>query len=263
MSRARSFTLGVLLLFTAVDVMRAQDPIKVEPRKIIATANATAFVVPDAARLTFSVSTTEGTDKSIGDANASHVKRIKDGITALKLDQSLIEMHVLPSTISTIVTSPQNPMAIKVPQSKKAQSIFQVLIRDRNLEKLRSAVARVAETAADLGATGLEPDSVARTLRLPRPLGIPMDETETVVGPNIEWLALSGAEARRTAVRNAYKEALADAQTIADQAKLTITEVTVTPEDTPLFRLRLRTEPVGPENAIIPVKVQVRVVCTY
>jgi hypothetical protein len=265
MYRAVRFSeLCLLLGAVATTPALGQEPPTSEVRKIIATGTATTFVAPDAARVTFMVATTEGTEKSIREANASHVKRIKDGLAALPLDNALVEMHILPSSFSTIVTSPQNPAAARVPQNKKAQSIFQVIVRDKNLDKLRTTVARIAETATDLGGVAIEPDNPLKTIRLPRALAGVAEETETVPGPIIEWLAFGSGDARRAGIRRAYDDAIADAQAIAGSAKLHVLEATVTvPDETPLLRIQLRSQAGAADNALIPIRVQVRVTCRY
>ena len=244
---------------------QGQEVAKSEGRKVVATATVTVFVAPDAARLTFAVTTTEGTQRSAQDANAAQVKRVKEAIAALPLDHATVEMHVLPSSFSMMVTSPQNPTAARVPQSKKAQSVFQVIVRDRNLDKLRAAVGKIAETAADHGGTAIEPENPLRTtLRLPARLAGAAEETETVAGPAIEWVSFGNASARRDAIKRALADALADAQAVAETDKLKVAEVTVTGSDElPLLRFRPRGEIVAAETALIPIRVQVRVTCSY
>jgi uncharacterized protein YggE len=53
-----------------------QEAAKSEGRKVVASATATAFVAPDAARVTFAITTTEGTQRSAQEANAAQVKRM-------------------------------------------------------------------------------------------------------------------------------------------------------------------------------------------
>jgi uncharacterized protein YggE len=255
-------TLALWLAAVGAAPLWGQETPKAEGRKIVATSTVTVSVPPDAARLSFFVATTEGTEKSIREANDSHVKRVKDAVAGLPVEQSTIELHTLPASFSTNVPAGQNPMAVRVPQSKKAQTIVQVIVRDQNLDKLRSTVARIAETATDLGATGVEPENPLRTIRLARPLGGAAEETEPVPRPSIEWLSSGGGAARRAALRKAFEDALADAQAIAGDAKLTVAEIQVTPEDSPLLRLTSRNETV-PQNALISIKVQVRVTCSY
>jgi uncharacterized protein YggE len=256
--------LVLVCAMTALTASPAQEPPKVEGRRIVATGTITVSVPPDAARLTFLVTTTEGTEKSIREANESHVKRIKDAIVALPVEQPTIETHLLPASFGAIVTVQQQNPPVRVPQSKKAQTIVQITVRDKNLDKLRTTVAKIGETATDLGGTGIEPNDPLRAIRLPPQLGGPAEQTEPVSGPTIEWLALGSGAARRAALRQAYEEALADAQAIAgDSKELKVAEVYVMPEDSPLVRYRPRGEATVTENAAVPIKVQVRVTCTY
>jgi len=242
-----------------------QDAAKSEGRKVVASATATAFVAPDSARVTFAITTTEGTQRSAQEANAQQVKRVKEAIAALPLDHATVEMHVLPASFSVIVTSQQNPTAVRVPQSKKAQSVFQVVVRDKNLEKLQAAVRKIAETAADQGGTAIEPENPLRTtLRLPARLGGAAEETETVAGPGIEWVSLGNREARRDAIKRALADALADAQAVAGSENLKVIEVNVTGSDeSPLLRSRVLSGTGAAETALIPIRVQVRVTCGY
>jgi hypothetical protein len=182
----------------------------------------------------------------------------------MPLDHAAVEMHVLPSSLSVIVTSPQNPTAARVPQSKKAQSVFQVIVRDKNLDKLQAAVRKIAETAADQGGTAIEPENPRATFRLPARLGGAAEETETIAGPGIEWISLGNREARRDAIKRALADALADAQAVAGSEKLKVIEVNVTGSDeSPLLRSRLLSGTGAAEAAFISIRVQVRVTCGY
>ena len=64
------------------------------------------------------------------------------------------------------------------------------------------------------------------------------------------------------AIMSTVRQALADAQAIAGDAKLTVAEVQITPEDSPLVRLLPRGDS-APQHALVAIKVQVRVTCSY
>src|SRR5437879_1335444 len=80
MSFTRQFTLlliGCWLTAAALPGICQNTPKKEGP-SVVATATATAHVKPDAARVTFNVITTEGSDKSAREANDKQIKRVKD-----------------------------------------------------------------------------------------------------------------------------------------------------------------------------------------
>ena len=125
-------------------------------------------------------------------------------------------------------------------QSKRAQSIFQVTLKDKDLDKLRKAAGKIAETAADNGGTSVDADTnPVQGFRIRRggrfgpggPGGGIVDEPDPIAGPTTEWLATSPAEARREAIRRAVMEAPADAEAATGSTKLTVVEISVTGAD--------------------------------
>jgi uncharacterized protein YggE len=264
-------TVAVLVgwfLLTVAPVL-GDEPAKGEGRKVIASAAATAYVKPDSARLTFVVTTTEAGDKSAREANEKHLKTLKDALAALDLGKTEVEVNALPTTVTTLMGTPQNPGGPRPVQGKKAQSVVQVTVRDKDLDKLRKAVGKLAETAMENG--GVSPDAdlnYPRGFRIRRgapfgPGGPIDDDPEPVTGPNIEWLASAPGEARREAIRRATKDALADAEAAAGGAKLTVLEINVGGSDDGPTRYRQRGDVTTADAALIPIRVEVRVTCSY
>jgi uncharacterized protein YggE len=257
------------LLLTVAPAL-GDEPAKGEGRKVIASATATAYVKPDSARLTFVVTTTEAGDKSAREANEKHLKTLKDALAALDLGNTEVEVSALPTTVTTLMGTPQNPGGPRPVQGKKAQSVVQVTVRDKDLDKLRKAVGKLAETALENG--GLSPDAdlnYPRGFRIRRggapfgPGGPVDDDPEPVPGPSIEWLATSPGEARREAIRRATKDALADAEAAAGGAKLNVLEINVGGSDDVPMRYRVRGDVTTSDAALIPIRVEVRVTCSY
>ena len=268
-ARATAAVLVGWLLMTVAPAL-GDEPAKAEGRKVIASASATAYVKPDAARLTFIVSTTEAGDKSARDANEKHLKTLKDALAAADVGKAEVEVNVLPTTVSTLMGAPPNPGGPRPVTGKKAQSVVQVTVRDKDLDKLRKAVGKLAETALENG--GVAPDGdnggLPRGFRIrrgggfgPGGLGID-DDPEPIPGPTIEWLATSAGDARRDAIRRATKDALADAEAAAGGAKLTVVEINVGASDDTTFRSRARAD-ITTDTALIPIRVDVRVTCAY
>jgi uncharacterized protein YggE len=249
-----------------------EEPAKHDGRKVVATGTATAHVKPDAARVTFVITTTETADKSAREANDKHVKTVKDALAAVALDKVEMEVNVLPTTITTLTVPAQNPGGPPMVQSKRAQSIFQVTLKDKDLDKLRKAAGKIAETAADNGGTSVDADAnPVRGFRIRRgggfgpggPGGGIVDDPDPITGPTTEWLATSPAEARREAIRRAVKDAQADAEAATGSTKLTVVEITVTGSDDALVRYRMRGGDIGTDSALVPIRVEVRITYSY
>jgi uncharacterized protein YggE len=251
-------------LFLAAWPAHAQDSIKSEDRKVTATATATTFVRPDSARLTFVIATAEAADKSAREANEKQVKKVKDALKAVTLGKLDVEVSVLPTTTGTLGISPETPGGARPVVGKLAQTVFEVVVREKDVDKLQDAVRRLAEAASDNGATGPDNDdrSTLSRLRLPRRPGVP-EEPEPIAGPTIEWVAAEVDEARHDAIKRATKEALANAQAAVGDAKLKVLEIKVsTLDDAPTrFRLLGQTNLAG--AARIPVRAMVDVICSY
>jgi uncharacterized protein YggE len=260
---------GWLVLGTVIAL--GTEPAKNEGPKVVATGMATVNVKPDAARVTFVITTTEAADKSAREANDKHVKTVKDALAGVALDKVEMEISVLPTTITTLMVPPQNPGAPPMAKGKRAQSIVQVTLRDKDLDKLRKAAGKIAETAADNGGTALDNDTnYARPFRVrrgpgggfggPGALG---DDPDPVTGPTIEWLATNPTEARKEAIRRAVKDAQSDAEAATGSTKLTLVEITVTGSDDAPVRYSVRDDTSGTDSALIPIRVRVRITFSY
>lgn len=268
---AAVFLCGWLMLATVCAL--ADEPAKNEGRKVVVSGSATVNVKPDAARVTFVINTTEAADKSAREANEKHIKTVKEALNGVALDKVAMEINLLPTTITTLVAPPQNPGAPPVTKNKRAQSIIQVTLTDKDLDKLQKAAGKIAETAADNGGTSPDEDGTStqmfRIRRGPRGFGpgggvgvVGVDDTDPVSGPTIEWLATNPTEARREAIRRAVKDAQADAEAATGTAKLTVVEINVTGGDEVPLRSRLR-DTSTTDNALIPIFVRVRITYAY
>jgi uncharacterized protein YggE len=241
-------------------------PGKSTGRKIVVNASATVQVKPDAARLTFAI-TTEAPQK-VREANDKQVKKLKDSLAALAFRN--VEVRVVPQSVTTMTTGPLPGMRgpggpgfgalpggqAPAVQSKQVQSLFFVTVREKDLDKLREMVTKLADVAEENGGTAIASDDTYRS-PLSRRLA---SETH---GPRIDWLAEHTGEVRREAIRKAVKEAQARAQAAVGDARLEVTEIQVFgAEDSPVpYRLRGDLGP--PDSGLVPVAVRVQVTYSY
>ncbi|MFL5329267.1 MAG: SIMPL domain-containing protein [Gemmataceae bacterium] len=239
---------------------------KPEGPRVVATSTAFSYVKADTARITFTVTANEPIDRSAREANENQVKKIRDALTALPLNKVEMDVQVVPAAMGVMVTGQANLGGPSV-QSRKAQSLFQVTVRDTDFEKLREAVSRIAESACENGgrAPAETDSSPTRSWRLPRMVGGGAEEEpEAVAGPSIEWLANATEAPRRDAIRRAVKEATADAEAAAGSNKLTVVEVMVNSENAAEHYTWMSTNTTPtPKAGLVRVAVQVRVTCTY
>jgi uncharacterized protein YggE len=257
----------VILCWLVVGVVpgRGAESAKNKARKVTATATATAHVKPDSARISFAVTTDETTAKSAREAHDKQVKKIKEALAALPLKKMAIEVEVVPSPLATLLSAQPNPGGVRAPQGKRARSIFYVTVREKDLGKLRGAVVKLAEVAADNGGKPVKADDFLPVRRIRRLGGLGgADEQEAAPAPTIEWLAAEGGAARREAVRRAVRDALADAQAAVGEAKLQVVEIDVLAGKERAQRvIRLRDTSDDAESSLILIQVEVRVTCSY
>lgn len=236
-----------------------QEPAKAEGRRIVAHATATSYVEPDGARLTFLLTTAEVADKSARDLSEKQIKKLQDVLAALPLDSAKVDVKFSPYSVSAMAT-PADPPAVRTVGSKRVQHLFQVTVRERNLTKLRNAVVRIGEAVLENGGSGLVAESPFRTaIRFPRAAAA--REEEPVPGPSIEWLVSDPAKARRDAIRQATREAIADAEAAAADGKVTVVEVDVSTREDTSVSFRNVVDLTGSGNIQIPIRVQVSVTC--
>ena len=109
-------------------------------RKLVVSGSATLFVKPDMASITFLVTSTEGSVQNARDVNDKQVKKIKDGLAALKF--TMLDIQVIPAGIATVRSDPGNLGVPVVPPTlnRQAQSTFRVTVREKNDDKLRDMV---------------------------------------------------------------------------------------------------------------------------
>ncbi len=241
-----------------------QEALKNEGRKVVVNATSTAYVKPDGARLVFVVTSTEPTGRNAREANDRQVKALQDALAAVPLKKGTIEVHVLPSSVTNIVSPKVNAAGMR-DTSRRVQSTFYVTVNEKEPQKLREAVARLAEAAADNGGTAPDADSGPRPFRLPRRIGGFDEEPESVPGPTIEWFATPSKEARQQAIRRAVSEAKAEAQAVVGDGEIVrviATEISAHDESLTV-RLRLRGDSGVTEAGLIPLRTSVRVTFAY
>lgn len=261
MNAVRVSALALLTLFALLSGSHGQEAGKNTSRKLVVSGGATVQVNPDAARLTFAITAIDATAKKARDENDKQVKRIKDSLSALAIQN--LDLQVLPSGGSTMVAGDPNPDGSPKIQGRQAQNVFYVTVREKNIDKLRTLVAKLADVAVENGATGFGNDDRFPKFRLPRGLGLGNNEPETLPGPKVEWLAENTGDATRTAIKKAVSEALANARAAAGQAEVKIVEISVTPGEANPYRAHSPFERNGPESGTIPVTVSVQVTYSY
>jgi uncharacterized protein YggE len=262
-ARAARFALAVLLSLTAAAVAPAQDA-KSGKRKLVVTGAATVMVKPDAARLVFTVTTTDPTAKNAREENEKQVKKLKDSLTGLAFKN--VEIQVLPAPVSSAVGDDFPGAAAgpapAPPSNKQAQSSFHVTIRDRDADKLREAVVKLADAAAEAGATGSDAGDgfTPRLVRRGRLGGFAMAAGTS--GPRIDWLAENVGEARKQAIKKAVAEAHENAQAAVGDAKLEVVEMHITTSET-ISRVRAINDYSSGEPGPIPVTIEVQITYSY
>jgi uncharacterized protein YggE len=227
-------------------------------RKLIVNGTATVHAKPDAAALTFAVTSTSDTGKAARDENDKQVKKLKDALTALGI--KTLEVHAAPSAVGTSPSdSGFGPAPAPPPApTKQVQTVFHVTVREKDVEKLRGLVTKLADTAVENGATGIGGDDSGIPFRLARRMGLAASG-----GPKIEWLAENVSEARKQAVKKAVADARESAQAAAGDAKLEVAEIRVTTD--PSLRVRYNPDGSVVEAAAgqVAVRVDVEVVFLY
>jgi uncharacterized protein YggE len=241
-----------------------EESAKNKVRKVTATATATAHVKPDSARISFIVTTDETTPKGAREAHDKQIKKIKEALAAVPLKKVEVEVEVVPSPMTTLLAAQPNAAGVRTPQGKRARSIIYVTVREKDAAKLRGAVVSLAEVAADNGGKPVKADDFPPFRRVRRLGGLGGgDEPETVHTLAIEWLAGAGGAARRDAVRRAVREAMADAQAAVGEAKLHVLEIDVSASKDRVQTFRVRDTSDDAESSLIPIRVDVRVTCSY
>jgi uncharacterized protein YggE len=261
-TRDIAFIFLAWLIFMAVPAT-GEEAAKGAGRKVTASASATLMVKPDSARLTFAVATTDMNGKSAREENEKKIKKVKEALAALGFKKTEVEVHVLPSSLNTLIT-PARPNAPggRALQGKRARSTFYVTVRQKDLEKLREAVGKLAETATDNGATGVDTDDI-RSVVIRRGFRAGMDDPEALGSPAIEWLVADTAAARREAIKQAVADAMADAQAAVGNAKLKVVEINVSASRDQRTRVTYRQLTGETESGLIPIRVEVQVTCSY
>jgi uncharacterized protein YggE len=254
----------VLLCWFMVGALPAfgKEPAANGARKVVATATATVQIKPDAARISFSVTSTEVTEKSVRDAIEKKIKKMKEALAAVKLNKADVKVRVLLTSVDNLLSAQPNAAGVRTVERKRARSIFYVTVREKDPEKLREAVGKLAEAAATHGGKAADTEDTPFARRRRGAFGGP-NEPEVAPGPTIEWLASGSSTARRDAIRRAASDALADAQAAVGDAKLRVVETSVSAYQEKPLRNRVIYLSGGEETNPIQITVQVQITCSY
>jgi uncharacterized protein YggE len=259
----RSAVAVLAWLSGAGPALHGQEPAKGEAARTIAvSATATAYVKPDVARVSFAVVTNVGVGAGVRDEHVAQVRKLKDALTALAIPD--LETRVVPFSISTVTTGPRvilpNQQAPPPIQTKQVRTIFLLTVRDKDPDRLRDQVVKLADVAEEHN--GISPGDDAQTgIRVPLRIG--GTESETSAGPKIEWLAEDTGAARQKAIKQAIEEATENARAVAGDGKLQVVGVTITTPDQSLIAYPGRAELPILKTGLIPITVQVRVTFAF
>lgn len=282
-NRRQVFALLRCSAFAVMAMVLADQPVGAEPPRVVVTTSKTVQVQPDEAMLTFTISSSvEGPDKSVLESLEKKIDEVKKVLQTGPLEKIPIDIRISPATLSSMQTNPANPGVAPVIHGKKAKSVIQVTVREKDFPKLRTLVGRLAEAAVENGGTsGAESQSAQSPLKVQRQMmvaigrGNAADEPESVDGPTVQWSASTAAQVRRDAIRQAVKDAMADADAASGGKQLTVVQIEVTDKEKPpekdkpidlqMNAMRMLTgEPEQPAvPATVKVQVEVRLTCTY
>ena len=163
------------LLLGGPAVTSAQE----KSRKIIVNGSAMVNAKPDAARLNFFVHSEAANNPR--EVNDRHVKKLKDQLMALALAN--VDIQIIPYAQSTIDIADMAPNGEPPARLQHVQTQFTVLVRETNVDKLRTAVTKIVDTATNNGARATP--GIDDPARMPRP----GQKMVPIVGPKIEWLS--------------------------------------------------------------------------
>jgi uncharacterized protein YggE len=262
---ARRCALVLLWALSASQLAAADEaPVKTSGRKIVITTSATVQVPPDGARLAFAI-TTEAPLR-VREDNDKQVQKMKERLSALGFGG--LEMRIVPLAVNTVTKgagivglaggAPFGAPPVPPVQSKEVQTLFFVTVGERDGDKLRAMVARLADVAEENGGSAVTADD---EFSVPRRFGLSVQDTHR--GPSITWLASSTVAARREAIRKALADAQASARAAVGDARLAVTEMHIYGPDDSLLRLRTRPGLERVENGQVAVTVNVQVTYSY
>jgi uncharacterized protein YggE len=240
-------------------------PLCGQSAKVVVSSNATVYVKPTAARITFSLTAQSQGQPQARATNDEQVAQMKKAVADLSLPS--VQLKVVPVAINTVVVTegqrlvagagfipPQPPL-----ETKQAQTLFVVTVRDKDVDGLHEKVRKLADAAVSNGAFAPDDTNSQR----PRPLALGTT-TETLHGPKIEWLVDDASTAREQAVKRAVKEVTETARAaVVDTAKLQVVEIVITTqEESPTVRPFRPDLPVLQPGSVA-ITVQVKVTFAY
>lgn len=192
--------LAGLLLLSGLVLLRGQnlapadgaaaEVIKKEPRTLRTSGSATVRIKADAARVFFGVQTSAATIKEARLDNNARVRKIMEGLTALKIPDlktktSDVQVDILYGRVDGAQLPPIT--------GYRVSNTFTVLVQDEDPVKLGALASRVLDTALESGANSVQ---------------------------QITFLSKEGmTAARRKALTEAVEDALANAKALAAGAK--------------------------------------------
>jgi uncharacterized protein YggE len=240
-------------------------PVFGQTAKVVVSSSATVYVNPSAARIVFALAAQAPVQMQARETNDEQVVRMKKAVADLSLPG--VQLKVVPVAINTVVVT-EGQMLLRGPnavppvppvETKQAQTLFVVTVRDKNVDGLHEKVRKIADAAVSNSA--LAPDD-GNSQRI-RPLNL-NTTTDTVHGPKIEWIVDDASVAREQAVKRAVKEATQTARAaVAETAKLQVVEIVITTqEESPTvrpFRMDLPTL----EPGSVAITIQVKVTFAY
>jgi len=254
--KVRLAVVALLLLGLAAGIRTAgaEEPAKPAVKKITVTGTATVAVKPDAARLTFGVQTTMPDLKGARAENDKQVRKLVGSLVTL--GYTGVDIQAVPGSVNSVsTTDPAGPAGPVM--TRQVQTTITVFVREKDVEKLREMVIKLADTASENGGALSNADD-GLPLALRGRVGRAMMETSQ--GPQIEWLTQQVGEARREAIKKAVADARANALAAVPDAKLELVEVTVLSAEN-VLRQRIRSGPysyaVDPSPQSVTVEVQV------
>ncbi len=270
-TRVAGLLLGAAILFFGPVLAIAEDAKPASPapapRTITTTGVGKVKVPADAVRLSLVVNSTSGSVKEARTENDKQLKRIQDGIAALKipgLKVSVASEEMEPQWQPDVAGLGGLGGGQPVLLGYQARSSIAIVIKGDDVPKLREAGRRVLDSAIENGAQ--TPSSVDANpfermrvnWRAARGIGGYAEQGRSAV----ELVKEDTTETRRKALTLAAQDAIANAKALAGGAEVRVLQLTTTSEG---YEAQLAeyfaAQPDSDGN--IEVTCRVQIVCTY
>lgn len=219
-------SLALVAAVAAVGIVRAEEPAET----ITVSASATVFVRPDAARIHFSVGTTELALDTAKETATKQAEATAAALKSLKLDNLTTSAGTLTYTQRSTMRAgggfgggPNNPGGNPAPPAVQtsfhARQPMSVTVRDTAPDKLTATVDLVLRKLIDSGAA-VTIDAIDEGFgpfgNGPGGRGGGMQRM-TTSSHQIEWLVTDDTAARKGAYRAAVRKAKANAEAISQE----------------------------------------------